>query len=282
MIATLAAAALAQGSPSPQVAADPLRMALDGGPFLASDGAGADGFVAAARLSWAHRPLVFDPDDGPADDLLVDVVAVHLGASVRAGPLRVGLTAPAYLVASGASWDGQAPLLGDPILGAKLSACLTRGPNLILGLVGRAGAPLGASRRQLGYGGVFGEIGGLVALDAGPLHLALNSGVRFEPVQDLGAQLLDDAWWLRAGVAVDLSEAWVPAIEITGQRPLDGFVRGTGPLEGLIELRHRRPSGVAVEVALGRGLSSGIGAPEWRGVVGITYGSPTQPPTQGG
>lgn len=267
MIAWLAAAAHAQVDLTPAIPADPLRPVLDGGPFLATEEAVVTpGVVAAARISWAHRPLVFDPDDGPPVDLLREVVIAHVGASVGIGPVRVGISAPAVLVATGSEWSGSAPLLGDPTATAKVGAAV--GP-VGVAAVGRLGVPLGASARQLGYEDPFGELGAAADLRAGRWRVALNGGLRFEPAVDLGEQVLDDAAWLRAGVAWR-ADRFMPSLEVAGQRPLRGFVRGTGPLEGLASVRYAAPRGPSLELGIGRGLTSGIGAPAWRLVAGAT------------
>ncbi|MEO0603504.1 MAG: hypothetical protein AAF211_18845 [Myxococcota bacterium] len=252
----------------PAVASDLFRPSFDGGPFLVTESPRFDpGATGGLHLSWAREPLRIIVD-GEGAPVVENAVAVHLGARLAVGPLQIGIAAPGYVVAQ---VDGNRTVLGDPTLDAKLAA---HGERLGGGLFVRLGASLGASAWQLGYPGPFADVGAIGDVTLGRVTLAANLGVRVTPTLDLGDVVLDDALWFRAAGSVAVSERVEPGIEIWGQRALTGEGPSVAPVEGLAQLRYRWPAGAALHAGLGTGLTSGVGAPRWRAVVGVSLTTP--------
>lgn len=248
----------------PPVAADLYRPSYDGGPFLVTEVSHIPrGALGGLQVSWAREPLRIIVD-GETSPVVSDAVAVHLGARVGIGPLQVGVAAPGYVIAR---VDGNRTVLGDPTLDLKLATTTDRYGG---GVVARLGTSLGASDWQLGYPGPFAELGAVGDLALGPVAVAGNLGVRFTPEQPLADIVIDDAFWFRLGASVEVRERWDPGLEIWGQRSLAAGTAVT-PVEALLQVRHRWPTGAAVHGGLGTGLTSGVGAPRWRLVVGASF-----------
>ncbi|HHO53987.1 MAG TPA: hypothetical protein ENK18_24735 [Deltaproteobacteria bacterium] len=253
---------------TPQLPVDPFRPVVDGGAQLATESPRIHpGSLAASHLSWAHAPLRWQPLDGEIQAVIKDAVALHLGARFGAGPLQIGVSAPAYLV-TGLAWQGPDTILGDPLLQLKLSMWReTHG----VGLIGRLSLPLGADRRALGQPAVSGEIGGLVGGLVGPLATTANLGIRLAPPSELGEIPIGDQLWLRGSASLELTPRWQPALELIAETALSDPDPSKSPVELLTVLHHRWSGGPILHLGLGRGLSTGVGAPSWRLIAGMTW-----------
>lgn len=258
-----------EGYQPPQLPVDPFRPVIDGGAQLATESARIQpGTLAASHLSWAHAPLRWETPDGEASAVIQDAIALHLGARLSAGPLQLGVSAPAYLVVTGLGWEGSDTVLGDPSLQAKLAVWRD---GYGAGLVGRLGLPLGASQRALGQPAISGELGLLGSGALGPVLASANLGVRLAPTAELGDLVVGDQLWIRGSASLELDPRWQPALELVAETPLADPDPSKRPLELLGALHHRWPQGPILHAGLGRGISAGIGAPSWRLVAGLTW-----------
>ncbi|MBX2803787.1 MAG: hypothetical protein KTR31_39290 [Myxococcales bacterium] len=255
----------------PEVASDLFRPSVDGGPWLATESAHTDpgDVIAGAHLSWANRPLTWTPDDpaqGDQVDIVSNALALHLGARVTLGPVELGAAAPAYLHTTGLGFDGSTTVLGDPTLQAKVGLSTV---DLAGGALVKVGLPLGGASRQVGTPGPFWELGLLGQASVSSLQIGLNLGVRGVPEQTLDGTTVDDHLWGRLGVAWLVTERWIPALELVGQRRLSDGSASTTPLEMSLQLQHQLAAGPKLHVGVGPGLGNAVGTPSWRAVAGV-------------
>lgn len=279
----LALSAGAQGLPgdpgyrAPSAAADAYRPAVDAHDTFATERPGIEPSLhARAELAWARDALRFVDEEGAVVSVLADAVALNLSAAWARGPVRIGATAPAWLLTTGEVHDGSAALLGDPTLDGKLRL-LDDGPGG-LALIGRLGTSLGADARQLGRSGPFGTLGAAAELRSGPVSLVLNAGFRAVPAVELGVDTLDDQVWVRAGGVWAATDALDTSLEVLAELPLgvpfDAQHQASSWLAGV---HLRRPGGGVLHGGFGTALTQGVGAPAARLVVGVSWAGPPPP-----
>lgn len=257
---------------APAVDADPYVPTLDAGPFAVVDTSAAVETVVAAQSSWVTVPMRSVDATGAIQPVIRHAWAVHLGARQAIGPVRIGVAAPVIPVRIGPRGTPVTAVLGDPTVEAV--AAWHRSSFTVGGLA-RAGVSLGAADRQLGLPGPFGEFG-VIAAWRGPVRLAANVVYRITPTQELVETEVDDAFGFMAGVAVPLglwfdAHRWSVALEATGHLPRRGLTADATPVELLVTTRAVLSDPVSINVGVGRGLTSGVGAPGLRIVAGLRF-----------
>ncbi len=238
----------------------------------------------------------------PTEERMASVAAVNLGTRVEVVPrLGVAATLPVFLasVAGDLSGDevddGGGPTLGDLQLHAPLGLVLPdeggEGPSV--GLVPWVTLPTGNTERFLGDPGLGG--GALVAggFAAGRFRGDVNLGVGWSAVVERNAQRfggvevpvgaavgvrLNERMWLGAEVRglLDLGSGAVATPETLGS----GFGVAGAPVEAFLTLRSGiHGTGPFAAAALGRGVTSGVGAANGRVFFGAGYASVEEPPS---
>ncbi len=260
------------GYVAPDVSSERYRMVIDADRSLVTEHARIhSGWTARTELEWAHRPLSWVSSDDLVVHIVDHAVAANLGAAGSVGPVRVGVSAPAWLLTTGAVHEGPAMVIGDPTLDLKVAAVPHPEAPFGAALVGRLGIGLGASARQLGQAGPFYEVGVAVDGRGGPLGGALNGGLRGVPDTAFGEVEVGDVAWYRGAVSVDVNDASAVFVEGFGEAPVASAVGNTVPLELLAGARFRDDGGFGVHGGVGRGITAGIGSPVLRLVVGVSW-----------
>lgn len=154
-----------------------------------------------------------------------------------------------------------------------------------MGLAMGVALPTGDSQAYLGTGAftfqprLLGEY-----LSANGTRWVANLGADFRPERRLlnltvGSELV-------AGLGVSFPFRWLGKstrllVDATGAVGLSSFSAAAMPFEMRAGARFRVASTMGLQVAVGRGLSSGYGTPAWRGLVGFSFGESTSPMTDG-
>jgi hypothetical protein len=250
--------ALAQ-QPLPDLDAQHFRPSVDGDGLLWTDDAGRREervLHARALLGYVDQPLV-RLDDGV--DLVRDAWTLDLLGGVQQGRVRVGLRIPVVLLARSDVAPDDAGL-GDVQVDGKLSltgslaaTCRLTAPTATLDL------PLASSRGRL-------ELAVVGSRRFGDWLVAANVGLA-GPEGRLVA---------RAALGWGSEDAGL-ALELAGDPPLAGD--GPGPWELLGEGHAKLGPGLILHGGIGAGLSSAVGSPALRLVVGVGYDSSTATPT---
>ena len=223
---------------------------------------------AAFHFNYADDPLVYRHEDGTETKVLGSVGTANLLGWTNLGPVRLGADLPLHLVSSGFGVDGFR-LIGDTRLLAD-TVFLDTGD--LLGSVGaNLSLPTGAEDNWLGEQGAGGGAHLQLAWNDGPLHLAARAGAR----TGSGVQLGDLVWgpqipWA-AGAAWDATDAVSVSGELTGDAILGSKATGRAPTEILGGVHLDLDDTVLLHAGLGKGLTQGVGAPDWRGVVTLGW-----------
>lgn len=228
----------------------------------------------------ASDPLVlrYDDPDRANVDVLDRVGTADLRVWRTTRHSRLGVDLPVHLLSSGVDVEGFR-VIGDARLELDAELVQRDGDGFGLGArvlgvlpTGRAEDWLGSSRAELGLGLTS-------AVAAGPALVALNTTIRSGSHDDLAltpdwAAALD----LGAGTSVALSDAVSLSGELTATWLL-GASAYAAPVEALFGIGLAPVPDLRVHLGGGAGLTSGLGAPDWRGVLGVSWSpQPAAPP----
>lgn len=251
-----------------QIAVGRFEPAERGSSFFVADDLAFGSAAAGATLAYGYKPLVVEDATGAERAAPVRHQAVvHAGGSfVVARRLRVGLDVPfaAHQDGEPSFVDGAPraaatkPAFGDVRLAAdvRLLHVLAAGVRVWL--------PTGAQSQWMGEGVV--RIGPqlLTGGSAGPFVWGTRAAY---VLRDTNEFVFAGA----AGVRIDAArlvvgpEAWMSTADRT-------------PLEWLFGVRHDLGAGFRVAAGAGGGLTNGIGAPRFRGVVTVEWVLPEAKP----
>ena len=227
-------------------------------------------FSPRVAVHYAHKPLLFLPEDGTASTPVVsDVLQVNVVAPLAYDRFRVALDAPLYLFEDGALTDG-ATSLGDLGIDARVTLFDANTSPFGLGLHGRIDTPTATAQSALGDPGVSGEwVVSLTQTLGDRVHTAGNLGVRARPRSDLDNVVVDDSIVFRAGGGYRLGDGGL-SLDLAGHAGLLAMDRSAGtPVELLAGGWWSPNQHVALRAGVGRGLTEGVGAPLFRAVTMI-------------
>lgn len=256
----------------PAVSADIYRVSTDGGRWVVADDAKRlDGFSGSVGVHWAHQPLVAEVD-GEVVEVVSGLLAVDLAGAWGWGPIRVGLTAPAYAWVGSEVYSGWPTALGDGTLDLKVTI---REPVPVgVAVVGRLGVPLGGWRRAVGQQTVWWELGLLGEIETGNLGVVLEVGTRGLPVTELENIDVDDQFWFRFGGSWRVNTVDV-GLEGWGHLQYSELDNIAAPvLELMLTATHRTEAGRRLWIGAGSGVTRGIGTPVARVALGIGHRPP--------
>ena len=234
-------------------------------------------FGVRAVASYAYRPLIYVDPSGYVLDLVGNVAQLDLLAGYTVGPLRFAVDAPVYLRQFGGIASDSSDI-GDVAADVKVQA-LDAGRNpLGLAFAGRLLFPT-STTPGLSAGGFGGETTLILDGNIGPAQLAANLGAAFRP-----ASSLENANWpaiaplARLGLSVPVSDSAGLTLDVNTEIGLGGAlwdgsesdIAATTPAEALIG-GWGQFGNLRLQGAVGTALSSGIGAPQARGILGIQW-----------
>ncbi len=282
LAALVPSAALAQdvvsGGAVPELDAQNFRPSVDASRALWVDEAARapEGPVGRLLFHYTDDPLVYLV--GEEQQALVRSIAeADLVGGWAFGRARIGFVIPLYLYASGD--PGTATGLGDVGLDGRLTLLDGEAAPVDVALQGRITGPTATVDLPLGNPGVGWEISAIASKVVGPVLLAANLGTTGGPVADLENVSLNDAFSARAAVGYDLVEnAGITAelASLVSYRSLDN--PAANPTEALLSAWGRPSGDVIVRGGVGTGLTSGIGSPDFRALVGVSYAPRPAPP----
>jgi outer membrane protein OmpA-like peptidoglycan-associated protein len=284
MILSLLAAAYAQtvsAGASPELNAQLFRPTADAHGMLLTDLArrGVHNAVTGRLLGhYTHEPLVYQVEDGEKVALVGSVTQADLVGGYAYDRLRVGAVLPIYLMSTGDA-AGNETGLGDVALDAKVTLLDPGDVPVGLGVQGRMELPTATVTAPLGDPNVGWELAAVADADLGDrVLLAANLGLQGGPSQSLENLTVNDYFVARVGphVLLDPDNDIGTSLELSARSALPGDGAGAGTaLEWLLGGHGRIPNSDAVlRAGAGTGLSSGLGTPDFRVVVGIGWEPP--------
>lgn len=236
---------------------------------------------------WAHKPLVmYDQDGDEAAAIIEDQVFVHVGGNVTfLDRLRLGLSIPVAVyqhgeagVLAGQLFDARDdPTNGDVRIAGDVRILGRYREPFSLAAGVRVFAPTGSQDAYTGDGMVRIAPRVLVAGDVGQLVYAANVGFYYRAQNQtfagtqtgsellggasLGARVLDDK--LLVG-----PELYFSTVVEEGDA---AFERRTTPFEILFGGHYFATSELRLGAGFGPGLTRGIGAPQFRGLLSLDW-----------
>jgi OOP family OmpA-OmpF porin len=256
---------------------------------------GSGRLMLGATADWADKPLVlYAPNGDEQQALIKHQLFLHLGADVLlADRLRLGLSVPIALYQSGDSVNlgttsfgsNNKTTLGDLRLSADLRLIGEyRGPiEFTLGLAGYL--PTGSKAAFTGDGKARVAPRLMLAGEVGAFVYAARVGLEYRA---------NDAGFAGASTGSDLFMTGAAGVRVADERLVIGpelygstnvsngdafFSRRTTPFEILFGA-HYSIDALRFGAGFGPGVTRGIGAPEFRGLLSVEWASPLEHATE--
>jgi outer membrane protein OmpA-like peptidoglycan-associated protein len=230
-------------------------------------------------VQWAHKPLVYVPSGGDPVALVKEVVTFDLTAAYSVGPVRIGAHIPVILRGTSDVLEGQTGL-GDLALDGKLRVIDRYSTGFGVAVTGRIGLPTSTMSGALGADGLGGELALVVDKELGPALLSANLGARFAPEVALENLNWGDQGFLRLGFGYPVSDTAGISADLAAQSNFKSFFQPyANPAEILLG-GWARPGdgGLTVRGGVGTGLNNGVGAPQLRAMLGLSFSPLRVPP----
>ncbi|MEN0064941.1 MAG: OmpA family protein [Myxococcota bacterium] len=254
----------------PTLNAQRFRPTLDGRSTLWTDDARPSrGQTVQLRslLHYADEPLAYTAIDGSRTRLVRSVLQADVMGSLHSKRARIGVALPVYLWSRSDVADGQAGL-GDVALDGRV-ALLTGPASWGLALQGRLTLPTSTVDTALGTPRTGWEAAAVVDRPFGRWLWAANVGVKGAPNVELENVALNDFVVVRTALAYAFSERAGAALELAGDLPLRELASTSTPIEWLLSGYLPATDVLDVRAGFGTAITGGIGAPDWRAVLGL-------------
>jgi outer membrane protein OmpA-like peptidoglycan-associated protein len=227
-------------------------------------------------FDYLSEPLV--EDRGGETRAIVDQ---QLTADVLAGiglfdRLQIAAHLPVYLV-NNADYRGSdlgGVGVGDLSVRPKVRILTQEQAGIGLGAAVNVSFPTGQGDAFIGASSVTATPELIIDRRIGRAVISGNFGVRVEKNETWRNLKLGDAFTYGIGTEVAVVEnLFSLGAEVYGETPLRDFwgSSATSPLEILVGAKFKTKAGIAVMAGSGAGIVSGVGAPEFRAFLGVSY-----------
>lgn len=227
-------------------------------------------------LNYTSRSVVEVFEDGNESTVVDQQLATHVLAAIGLTEwAEIGLNIPLYLV-NDVVWNGETRdgfAMGDISFRPKVSFFNDEDSRVGLALLVDLTIPSGSADRFVGSGSVTATPRLAVDVKLANLTLAANVGALLQSSRsiretELGTQLV----WGASAEYSSLGGLILVAGELTGRTDFnDVFGEQVTPVEGLAGAKLVTTPGVVVTIAAGAGIAGGVGAPEFRALLGVGY-----------
>ncbi len=287
MLVSLALSAYAQDSlpiPIPDLNAQLYRTPVDSQATLWTDDTTVNkdgGPVARVMAGYVHQPFVFVSNAGQRVPLFDHGAGLNLIAGYSVNHFRASIDVPVWLSATTASSATSSPGgagLGDIAVDLKVVGTDRETAPVGLGASARVTLPTGkVGDVPIGNPNLGWEISAIVDKEvADGVLLAGNIGVRGSNKSEMSNVTLGDALVFRFGGGYAINDACGISGDVAGSLAFASLRNAAGtPVEAMLGGWGRAADSWVVRGGVGTGLTSGIGAPVARVVVGIGYEPPT-------
>lgn len=230
-----------------------------------SSGVG-EGFLFRTGMNFAQGSMAYLPPEGDPIMVLSGASALDVVLGYDTGRVRFAAIAPVLYTAGLDQVSGAG--LGNVGVDGRLT--LVEG-DLGVALGGRVGLPTMTLNAPVGGSGVAGDLLAIVDSSFGDLTLATNVGVRLQSGTEALDQTWDDQLLVRLGASYGISDTFAMSADVGGSANLSGLGDSPGslPLEAILGSHLYASERVAVRLGVGRGLTSGLGASQFRAVAMI-------------
>jgi outer membrane protein OmpA-like peptidoglycan-associated protein len=248
--------------------------------------------ILGATADWAEKPLVLYAPNGDEQTALIEhQLFVHVGAAVLlADRLRLGLNLPLALYQSGNSVNlngtsfgsSNATTIGDLRLSADLRLLgeYRGAAELSLGVAGYL--PTGSKAAFTGDGKARVAPRLMLAGELGPFMYAARAGFSYRA---------NDSGFAGAATGSEVFVTGAAGLRVADGRLVIGpelygstnvtsgdsfFARRTSPFEVLFGAHYMPVDGLRIGAGIGPGLTRGIGAPQFRGLLALEWAPPVE------
>ncbi len=248
--------------------------------------------ILGATADWAEKPLVLYAPNGDEQTAIIQhQLFVHVGADVLlADRLRLGINVPIALYQSGNSANvngttfgsNNATTIGDLRLSADLRLLgeYRGAAELTLGVAGYL--PTGSKAAFTGDGKARIAPRLMLAGELGPFVYAARAGVQYR-ANDAGfdgAATGSEVFGTAAAGLRIADERLVIGPELYGSTNVTNgdsfFARRTSPFEVLFGAHYMPVDGLRLGLGIGPGLTRGLGAPQFRGLLALEWAPPIE------
>ncbi len=231
-------------------------------------------WYAGLGLVYAKDPLVLVFPSGREETVVSQQFSTRVQAGYNLGEVaRIDLAVPAYpaVVVNGVS----SFTMGDVSLGAVIPVASLGedgSDSFAFALKPTIWFPSGDPAAYVATGSVRGGLIAAVGGRSNQLSWRVNAGVdvgRKTTLEDLEFGSAFDAG---GGITYHVNEAFHVGAEVTSLITLTGGVAwNKNPVEGHVYTGWRHDSGFSMDLGMGTGIIAGVGAPDYRVALGLSY-----------
>lgn len=267
-MASLGWASDLDGVEIPELNTQLYRMPVDSDGTLWTDTASGvgEGFLFRTGMNFAQGSMAYLPPVGDPVMVLSGSSALDVVLGYDTGRVRLAAVAPVLYTAGLDEVSGAG--LGNVGVDGRLT--LVEG-DLGFALGGRVGLPTMTLEAPVGGSGVAGDLLAIVDASFGDVTIATNVGARLQPGTEALDQTWDDQLLVRLGATYGISDTLAMSADVGGSANLSGLGDSPGslPLEAILGSHLHASERLAVRLGVGRGLTSGLGASQFRAVAMI-------------
>ncbi len=247
----------------------------------------ASSYYTGLAFVYANDPLVQVFEDGTEQAVVSNQLSTRLAAGYNLdAKARLDVEVPVYPWVGTA--DGNSFAFGDiqvgatvPILAYDLDGVGDDGFGLAI--IPRLRLPSGSKAAYVGDG--FGaSLDAAVGGALGDIGWASNVGVDLsgkEPLADSDLEV-GSSFDFGAGASYRLDADYAVGAELDGQVGFGGTGYQTSPVEGHVYTSYGSGEGLGAVLGVGKGLRAGVGAPDFRVILGLSWRDKGAPPDTDG
>ena len=232
---------------------------------------------------YAHNPLVYVAIDENGEESREVIVGKQLSTRVVGGYnigaiARVDLEVPVY--PSVTVEDASSFAMGDIRLGATIPLVKYEETGFGLALVPALSFPTGSTDAYLSNGGIGAGITAAAGVQAGMFGAVANIGIDATKKTTIGDYTLGSAMPFGLGFNLKLAESFRLGLEGDGHMTLvnGALAYNVTPVEAHLYGTYGTGEGIGATLGVGRGVVAGMGAPDIRVFLGLTWRDPGAPP----
>ncbi len=227
------------------------------------------------ELVYAHDPLVQVFGDGTRTVVIASQFGTHImGGYTVAGLARIDLDIPVYPYVGGSGLTTSGPAMGDIRAQGVIKLLDAAKNGLGLAVVPSFSVPTASPAADTGSGSVTGGVTMTGGFHPNPkFSIDGNLGVNAAKPSTLGAFRVGSALTGGVGAGLKVAGPVLLGLELDGQI---GLVDGIGqfnknPIEGHIYGTYGHGNGWTGTLGIGTGIVAGVGAPDFRAILGVGY-----------
>mgnify|MGYP002632715354 CR=1 FL=1 len=226
-------------------------------------------------LDYSKDPLIFRSAAGEETSIVGHQLAAELLFALGLFDfVEVGVTLPVYLANEAAVGDQDlsGATVGDLRLRPKITLIDQETAGIGLAVLAFVTSPTGDADAFASSGQFSVRPGLALSTGSDGLEFMLNLSADLQQERSFGNLKVGSELLFGFGLQYEFAEGLLAAAELFGSTDFGAlFEQQNTPVEGLLGLKYRLAGGLNFELAVGRGLTDGYGAPAARVIAGLRY-----------